>query len=138
MKIAVKYFSRSGNTKKLAETIAQAVGLTATPISAPVAKPVDLLILGGSVYGFGVDNALKTFIGELTPELVKKVAVFSTSAVVSSAYPYIKKLVEAKGISMASQEYHCRGSFGPLHKNRPNEEDLKAAAAFAKNVAKRG
>ena len=28
-------------------------------------------------------------------------------------------------------EFHCRGSFGPAHKGKPDAADLKAAQAFA-------
>jgi flavodoxin len=136
MRIAVRYFTRSGNTKKVADAIASAVGASSAPLSSPVKKPVDLLFLGGSVYGFGVDDALKAFVSELDPELVKKVAVFSTSAVVPSGCPQIKKLVDEKGIPLAKEDFHCRGKFAFLHSGRPNSDDLKAVATFAKNAAK--
>ena len=40
MKIAVRYYTKTGNTKKLAEAVANAVGAEALPISVPVAEPV--------------------------------------------------------------------------------------------------
>ena len=45
----------------------------------------------------------------------------------------LAKEAEKAGIPMADQEFHCRGEFKGVHKGRPNEEDLKAAAAFAKS-----
>ena len=48
MKIAVRYYTKTGNTKRLAEAIAEAVGVEALPISEPVGEPVDLLFLGNS------------------------------------------------------------------------------------------
>ena len=36
MKIAVRYYTKTGNTKKLAEAIGKAVGAEALPISTPV------------------------------------------------------------------------------------------------------
>jgi flavodoxin len=55
MKIAVRYFSRGGNTKKLADAIANAVGVTAETTDVPLTEDVDILFLGSSVYAYGVD-----------------------------------------------------------------------------------
>jgi hypothetical protein len=35
---------------------------------------------------------------------------------------------------MDQREFHCRGEFKAFHKGRPNEEDLAAAAEFAKSI----
>ncbi len=35
---------------------------------------------------------------------------------------------------MIEKEFHCKGEFKGLHKGRPNDEDLKAAAEFAKEI----
>ncbi|MDR1539682.1 MAG: flavodoxin [Clostridiales bacterium] len=134
MKVAVRYFSRSGNTKKLADAIAKSVKVASQSIAEPFNQPVDMLFLGGSVHGFGIDSELKQFIASLSSEKVKKVVVFSTTAVVKSAYPYIKKLLDDKGISVSDQEFHCRGKFSILHKDRPNDKDCMDAAIFAKKL----
>ncbi|MDR1558610.1 MAG: flavodoxin [Clostridiales bacterium] len=134
MKIEVRYLSKSGNTAKIAESIANAVGARAKTIDEPVAGTTDLLILGGAVYAFGIDDELKGFIAKL-PTSVKQVAVFSTTAVVKTAYPHIAKLLRARGITVSEREFHCRGAFKFMHKGRPNEEDLANAVKFAKDVA---
>ena len=57
-------------------------------------------------------------------------------------YSFARKKVKAeadkRGIPMDEREFHCRGEFKGVHKGRPNDEDLKAAAAFAKAVAAKG
>ncbi|MDR1194504.1 MAG: flavodoxin [Peptococcaceae bacterium] len=135
MNIAVRYFTRSGNTQKLAEAIGEAVKTPALPITEPLPAPVELLFLGGSVYAGGIDQALTAFIAGLGPDAVKKAAIFSTAAILPSAYPQIKKQLEARGIEVAAEEYHCRGKFSLLHKSRPNAQDLGAAAAFAAKLS---
>ncbi|MDR1972114.1 MAG: flavodoxin [Treponema sp.] len=134
MKVAVRYVTRSGNTKKLADAIGQAAQVPALPVTHPLAEPVDLLFLGGSVYGGGVDSALISFIGGLASGTVKKVAVFSTAAITFSAYPQIKRLLAARGIAVESREYHCRGKFAVFHRNRPDDRDCAAAAKFAADL----
>jgi flavodoxin len=41
MKTAVRYFTRTGHTKKLAEAVADAVGVKALPITEPIGEDVD-------------------------------------------------------------------------------------------------
>ena len=43
MKIAVRYYTKTGNTKRLAEAVAEAIGAEALPITAPVTEKVDIL-----------------------------------------------------------------------------------------------
>lgn len=54
MKTAVRYFTMTGNTKKLAEAIAAALDVTAEDLSKPLTEDVDVLFLGSSVYAAGV------------------------------------------------------------------------------------
>ena len=48
MKIAVRYYTKTGHTRKVAEAIAEAVGVKALPISEPLTEPADVLFLGNS------------------------------------------------------------------------------------------
>ncbi len=134
MKIAVRYYSRTGNTKKLAEAIAKAVHAEAKTTDEPLSEDVDILFLGSSVYANGVDGAIKRFIQDLNVN-VGKVVNFSTAALVKSTYKQVDKLLAEKHVPLAQEEFHCRGSFAMLHKGRPNEEDLKAAMNFAAAIA---
>jgi flavodoxin len=133
MKIAVRYFSRGGNTKKLADAIAAAVGVEAEDVSVPLLEKVDVLFLGSSVYAYGVDTAVKHFL-EDNAIRIGKLVNFSTAALVSGTYPQISKLAEQNDIPLSEQEFHCRGSFAMLHRGRPNAQDTAAAADFARQV----
>ncbi|MBQ1333753.1 MAG: flavodoxin [Clostridia bacterium] len=133
MKAAVRYHSRGGNTKKLALAIAEAVGVEALGMDKPLTEDVDILFIGSAVYAHGVDEAVKTFIRGIDVKVGKAVN-FSTAAIVKSTYKQVGKLLSEKGIPQAAEEFYCRGSFGMMHKGRPNEADLKAAAEFAKKI----
>ncbi len=133
MKIAVRYFTRGGNTKKLAEAVAAAVGVKAEPVSVPLNEDVDILFLGSSVYAYGVDDAVKAFIAGIQVK-VGKVVNFSTAAVIKSTYKQVARLLEAKNIPFAAEEFACRGSFAMLHRGKPDEDDCKRAAEFAKRM----
>ena len=131
MNIEVRYFSRSGHTKKVAEAIAKAVGVEAKDCSSPLTAPVDLLFLGGSVYWGGVDKTLKQFIDQLNPVKVKCVATFGTAAMKKEPDRETEKLVHNKGIPVSTHSFHCRGEFAAVHKGHPDDDDLKQAASFA-------
>ena len=134
MKIAVRYYTKTGNTKKLAEAIGRAVGEEALPISSPVAEPVDILFLGNSYYAFSIDPEVRDFIRRLDKSKVGKIVNFGSAAMLNSTYRKVKAEADKIGIPMDEREFHCRGEFKGIHKGRPNESDLKAAAEFAGKI----
>ncbi len=79
MKIAVRYQSRGGNTKAVAQAIAKAAGVTAETIGVPLDGPADLLFVGGGVYAWTIDRSLKDYLQTLNPDTVKSLAAFSTA-----------------------------------------------------------
>lgn len=136
MKTTVRYYTRGGNTKKLAEAVAEAAGGQAKDCSAPLTEAVDLLFLGGSVYWGGIDKNLKQFIARLDPAKVKCVAVFGTSGIKKEPDREIERLVRERGIPVSSHSFHCRGAFSAMHKGHPDGDDLKQAAAFVQTMLK--
>ena len=134
MTFAVRYYTKTGHTKKLAEAIAGALGVEALPISTPVSEAVDILFLGNSYYAFSIDPEVRSFIQSLEKEKVGKIVNFGTAALLNSTYKKVKAEADKIGIPMDEREFHCRGEFMGAHKGRPNDEDLAAAAAFAKSI----
>ncbi len=134
MKIAVRYYTKTGNTKRLAEAVAGAVGAEALPLSAAIEEPVDILFLGNSYYAFSIDPEVRDFLRSLDKSKVGKIVNFGSAAMLNSTWKKVKAEADKAGIPMDEREFHCRGEFKGLHKGRPNEDDLKEAAAFAKAV----
>ncbi|MBO6055100.1 MAG: flavodoxin [Oscillospiraceae bacterium] len=135
MKIAVRYYTKTGNTKRLAEAVAAAVGTEALPISNAVEEPVDILFLGNSYYAFSIDPEVRDFIRSLDSGKVGRIVNFGSAAMLNSTWKKVKAEADKAGIPMDDREFHCRGEFKGLHKGRPNNEDFEAAAAFARKVA---
>ena len=131
MKIAVRYYTRSGNTEKLARAIAEAVSVEAKDISAALDEKVDVLFLGCSYYAFDIDPTVKDFIVNNKGN-IGKIVCFGTSAMMKSMIKPVTKVAKSVNITVDDKDFHCRGQFGKIHKGRPNEEDLKSAAEFAK------
>ncbi|MDO5291586.1 MAG: flavodoxin family protein [bacterium] len=134
MKTAIRYYSKTGNTRKLAAAISQIIGVPAETVSHPIDKPVDVLFLGSSVYAAGVDQEIKKFIASLDKAKINRVICFSTAALLPSTYKQVKQLIEERGIPVDEREFHCRGSFKLLHRDRPNEQDLKDVQSFASKI----
>jgi flavodoxin len=55
MNIEVRYYSKSGNTKKIANAIAKQAGVSAKSIHEPIQGKVDILFLGTGRYAFDID-----------------------------------------------------------------------------------
>ena len=135
MKVAVRYYTKTGNTKRLAEAVAKAVGVEALPLSSPIEEPVDILFLGNSYYAFSIDPEVRSFIRSLDKDKVGRIVNFGSAAMLNSTWKKVKAEADKIGIPMEKSEFHCKGEFKGIHKGRPNSEDLAAAAAFAKSIA---
>ncbi len=132
MTFAVRYYTKTGNTRKLADAIAKELGVEALPISEKVTEPVDVLFLGNSYYAFNIDPEVRSFVSSLDKEKVGKIVNFGSAAMLNSTYKKVKAEADKAGIAMDEREFHCKGEFKGLHKGRPNDDDLKAAQDFAK------
>ncbi|MDR1570903.1 MAG: flavodoxin [Clostridiales Family XIII bacterium] len=134
---AVIYASKGGNTKKIADAIASALGVSACSVKevGTIDKPIDLLFVGASIYAGGIDGKLKKFLTGLTSDTVKRVVVFGTAYTDKSAREQIATLLEPAGIEIADGFFQCKGSFLVMNQGLPNAEDLKDAAEFARQAA---
>lgn len=133
MKYVVRYLSKSGNTKKVAEAIANELKINAETIDNDIDN-VDILFLGSAMYAFMLPGEIKKFIKGLDSNKVKKVVVFSTTASSLKVHGKISKLLKKKGIECLEDNYYCPGAFSESNVGRPNEEDLKRAKEFARNI----
>ncbi|MCR5746413.1 MAG: flavodoxin [Lachnospiraceae bacterium] len=127
MNIAVRYYSRSGNTKALAEAIANAAGVAAVSVDSSDAKineTADVLFIGGALYAYGIDKHLKEYIKSLKRDDAKKAVVFSTSWISKHSIDLIKNGLAEAGIPVEDETFYV--------KNKPDESQLKDAADFAR------
>ena len=131
MKVAVRYYTKTGNTRRLAEAVAQALGVEALDISHPISEKTDILFLGNSYYAFTIDPEVRDFVRNLDKDLVGKIVNFGSAAMLNSTYKKVKAEADKVGIEMDEREFHCKGEFKGIHKGKPDEQDLKNAADFA-------
>ena len=127
MNIAVRYYSKSGNTRAVAEAVAEAVGVKAVSVDtaeADIKEPVDLLFIGGALYAYGLDKHLKEYLKTLKKENVKKAVVFSTSWLSKHSVDLIKNGLKEAGIPVEEEFFYV--------KNKPSDKQKKQAADFAR------
>lgn len=131
---AIRYFSKFGHSKLMAEAIEEIAGAKAAPVSEPLGEPVDLLFLGAGVFLGKVNGAVIDFIGTLTPEKVKCVVLFGSCAIIESPVPQMAKALEARGIKVCEESFTCKGAMGPVHKGHPDAKDLQDLREFAASI----
>ena len=127
---AVRYFSRTGNTKEMAEAIADELGIEAVSVDDPEAvltEYVDVLFVGGALYKFGLDEHLSSYLNRLDPDLVGKVVIFSTTWFSKRSIELMVNILLEKGIEMDPGAFYVRG--------KPNKTHLKAIREFANEHA---
>jgi len=133
MKIAIRYYSETGNTAKLAEAISNVTNAKALTIDNPLIENVDILFLGSSVYYSSAPKKMKTFIKNINVK-VGTVVNFSTASIMKSTYNSVKRQILAKNINMSTREFHCKGSWAAFYEARPNDKDLNNCREFAKQI----
>lgn len=134
MKTQVMYYSRSGNTKKVADAIAQALGQVSksVPLDYPM-EDVDILFLGAGAYANQVGKRMIEFISTLNSSQVKNVVLFGTNGGHENSLSYMRGLLWEQGIKVIEKTYSCKGKFFFfIHRKHPSDEDLRKAQEFAK------
>lgn len=135
MKIDVRYFSKKGATKKLAEAIAEALGVEARTVDVNLDARADVVFLGASVYGGRPDPAVLRFIRD-NAKNIGKIVVFGTACTSRSTHAAIKSAAAGEAIKTAEMFFQCKGEFLFLNKGRPNDKDCADAAEFARKQVK--
>lgn len=71
MNIQVRYLSKTGNTEKIANAIAEELNVGARNILNEIPEDTDILFLGCAIYGFGIDEQIKEFIKNIKGRVKK-------------------------------------------------------------------
>lgn len=109
---AIRYFSRTGNTKKMAEMIGEQLDLTAKPLSEPLKYPLDTLYLGGAIHMASLDKELKEFAASLDAQQIGQVVMFGTSGGIMSIKKGLKKALTENKVKVSGKGLFLHG-FAP-------------------------
>jgi flavodoxin len=130
----VVYFSRTGNTKKVAEAIAEELKVTAKDVKTAGVLPHDAFIfLGTGCYGATLPKEISAFM-QKNKFRGRIIALFTTSAFGSvSERGLIEKQLTGKG-AIITHNFKCYGHFLSTKKDHPTPQELEKAKAFARTV----
>lgn len=109
MTTAVRYFSKLGNTKTIAEAIAEGAGVPAVSITdEPILTDrVDVLFLGGAPYANIMAPELKEYAEKLDAAKVGRVILFTTSNWSRRTVLALKKMLRKKGITVDDEYFYA-------------------------------
>jgi len=132
--VSVLVDSRGGNTRKVADAIADELSIKAENVttSFPDAK---ILFLGSGTYGGKPGEAMMKFI-ESGNFSGRKVALFGTAASLTGSQKMIvamTDILKRKGATVVGS-YFCKGKFILVNRGHPNKEDLDNAKKFAQEM----
>ncbi|KQC10443.1 MAG: hypothetical protein APR55_09190 [Methanolinea sp. SDB] len=136
--ISVFVASRGGNTQKVADAIAEELGVMVGDIGGVLPDDSKIIFLGSGVYGGKPGSAMTEFIGRGN-FTGRKVALFATSGAAEGAKNMISMVADAvkeRGGTVIG-DYHCRGKFLLTNRGHPNKEDLEEAKKFARGMLER-
>ena len=137
MNVSVIYYSRSGNTAKIAQAAASACGVEAIDIAQPHVLPdTDLLFVGMGIYGGKPGQNLLDYLDNLPANRIHAAAVFSTSASGKDRMEPAINLLKHKEIEVYPVHLRMKGKFLFFNRNRPNKGDLVRVQRFAEEVLK--
>ncbi|QPS71443.1 flavodoxin family protein [Lactococcus garvieae] len=105
MKYAVRYASRGGNTRAVADVIADKINVKAERISEPLEEEVDVLFLGAGVWFASVTKDMKEYLAALDSGKIKQIVAFSTSGHLESAIKKITAAAKEKGIKVNPESF---------------------------------
>jgi flavodoxin I len=135
----VLFYSRGGNTRKLANAIAEELGAKAADVKAASIDPgAGIIFLGSGCYGGKPGEDMMKFIGA-NDFSGRKVALFGTSASGGGKeIDAMENALKQKGASVLGK-YECTGQFLLIvRRGHPNLDDLEGARKFAREMAKQG
>lgn len=127
MNIKVRYYSRSGNTKLLANAIAKGLNVEAISVddnNSQITDNTDILLVGGALYAYGLDKNLKEYLSNIDGSKIKRAVVFSTSWLSKHSIDLIKNSLRDKGINVDEEYIYA--------KSKPNDEFLKQVESDVK------
>lgn len=142
MKYAVRYASRGGNTRAVADEIAKKIDVKAERISEPLEEEVDVLFLGAGVWFASVTKDMKEYLAALDSGKIKQIVAFSTSGHLESAIKKITAAAKDKGIKINEESFDLHLNMqgmtffapagGDLTKEQINEVDAFVDKVLAK------
>ncbi len=130
-KASVIYATKTGHSKKIAKTVAAALGVSAQNVrSKPQLTDTELLFIVGGIYAGESSPELLDCVSALSPQQAKRAALITSCTTGTQGQKSVRARLEQNGIPVAD-EHLCYGSFLFMRVGHPNKSEQQGAAAFA-------
>ncbi len=136
METQVIYYSKTGNTRKLAEAIAKELSVNAEEVEDAQLQSGSFIFLGTGSYGKEPGKPMEKFI-ERNDLRSRSVALFGTSGSGKGSEVGFMETMLQKKDAVIKGKFFCKGKFLILNRGRPNDKDLIDARTFARSVITR-
>ena len=112
MKVAIRYLSKLGHTKDIADAMGEELGVPSVSIleEKELNNHYDILFLGGAPYANVMDDRLREYAKNLKKELVDKVVLFTTSNWSRRTVRSLKKIIRNNGIEVEDEYFYAHNS----------------------------
>lgn len=109
MKVAIRYLSKLGHTKDIADAMGEELQVPSVSIlnEKELNEHYDILFLGGAPYANVMDDRLREYAKNLKKELVDKVVLFTTSNWSRRTVRSLKKIIRNKGIEVEDEYFYA-------------------------------
>jgi flavodoxin len=146
MKPIIIYSSKSGNTKKIADSMASQIGCEAIRITSDSPLPkadlegYDLIFVGTGLFAGTPNEDIMRYLRTLNLKTTKLFALFITwggaPRTDKLALTKLKTLLESKGQKVLEDHFACYGGWkGVLMKRgHPKPDEIKSAGEWAKKL----
>jgi flavodoxin I len=133
MKFQVIYFSKLGNTKKVAKAISLELSVESENVKAAELKDDCLVFLGSGCYGSKPAKLMVDFI-ENNDFNSRNVVLFGTSGSGNGLeVSEMENMLKDKGANIKGK-FFCKGKFLFLNRGKPSNEDYNNVKKFAKDM----
>ena len=134
------YYSRGGNTRKVAEAIAEELQVNATNVNNASIGEIDnemVLFLGSGNYGGRPGSKIIEFIKKNDFSNMQ-VALFGTSGGgKGNELKLMEEIIELNGATVKGK-FYCKGkTFGLINRRNPTAEELNEAKSFAQKMVEK-
>jgi flavodoxin len=146
MRPIIIYSSKSGNTKKIADSIANQISCNAIRITSDSPQPTvdlagyDLIFVGTGLFAGTPNEDLAQYLRNLNLKTAKLFALFITwggaPRTDKLALTRLRTLLESKGQKVLEDHFACYGGWKGILMKRghPKPEEIKAAGEWAKKL----
>lgn len=135
MSCAVIYSTMTGHSKKLANSVADALGVSANNIKENKEIKTDVLFLVFGIYSGVISPEMQKLISEISFKNAKNVCLIMSSCTQNYSKVTVKEILKDRGINVLDEQFSCAGGFLIMKMGHPNRREILDAANFAKSIA---